>query len=272
MSSSYIKFWGVRGSNPTSDQNKVKFGGDTSCVEVRTKTDLFILDMGTGIRKLGKEIIEDPNSPSIINILLSHYHWDHIMGFLSFAPLFNKKFTINIYGYNKNTPISELSKTLFKTDYWPVSRDMLSANLNFHSIEENPMMISNVKVFHTLHGHPNGANSYRLEFEDKKIVYTTDCEHPTNTLNQNVIDISKNADMLIHDAHFLPENLEAHKGWGHSTWEQAIDVAKTGNVKNLILFHHAPEHTDEIISNMEKEAKNKFINTIAAYQGLSLTI
>ena len=105
MNSAYVKFWGVRGSNPTLDDDKIKYGGDTSCVEVYTGENLFILDMGTGIRQLGTKIISDSSYSSTINILLSHYHWDHVMGFLSFAPLFDDKYTINIYGNYQNTPI-----------------------------------------------------------------------------------------------------------------------------------------------------------------------
>ena len=104
MSRGYIKFWGVRGSNPTADSDKMLFGGDTSCVEVRTKNnELIIFDMGTGIRNLGKEIVKDKDSPKIINIFLSHFHFDHVMGFLVFPPLFDSSYTINIYGFNKST-------------------------------------------------------------------------------------------------------------------------------------------------------------------------
>lgn len=268
---SYVKFWGVRGSNPSFDNNKTKYGGDTSCVEVRTEDNLFILDMGTGIRALGNHIISDDSYPTTIHILLSHYHWDHVMGFLSFAPLFNSKYTINIYGNNANTDISKLSEILFKTDFWPVSEEMLAAKLNFITIE-NGMEINSTKLSYTLHGHPNGANSYRLEFDNKVVVYTTDCEHPSDSLNKNVIDISDNADVLIHDAHFLPEDLVAHKGWGHSTWEQAIDVAIESGVKHLILFHHAPEHNDTTIDKIELNAKNKFNNVNAAHQGLLINL
>ena len=115
MKTNYLKFWGVRGSRSTAESNKLKYGGDTSCVEIRTKdNDLIILEMGTGLSKLGETILSDSTYPRNINIFLSHYHWDHIMGFLSFAPLFDKKFTVNIYGNNTNTPISKLSEILFQ--------------------------------------------------------------------------------------------------------------------------------------------------------------
>ena len=131
MTSKYIKFWGVRGSNPTADKDKMKFGGDTSCVEVRiSNNDIVIFDMGSGIRNLGKEIIEDPNSPKTINIFLSHFHFDHVMGFLTFPPLFDKSYTINIYGYNKSTSTKSFSDKILDSTFWPVGLDILQAKIN----------------------------------------------------------------------------------------------------------------------------------------------
>ena len=274
MKSNYVKFWGVRGSNPTPDINKAKYGGDTTCVEFRTsKNKLFILDMGTGIRNLGKHIISEKNGPTNINILLSHYHWDHVMGFLSFLPLFDSRYIINIYGHNSNTSIDNLSKILFDSDFWPVDQSMINAKLNFNTLTNNEI-IDNVEISFTVHGHPNGANSYRLTDlnTQKTIAFSTDCEHPENTINQNVINNAKNADILIHDAHFLPENLQQFKGWGHSSFEEAIDVANKANAKQLVLFHHAPEHTDDIIDNLETRAQKMFANSCAAYEGMIINL
>ena len=132
MNNGYVKFWGVRGSNPTPDKDKMYYGGDTSCIEIRTKNNnLIILDMGSGIRNLGKKIISDKSYDNEINIVLSHYHWDHIMGFFYFAPLYNEKYTINIYGYNKNTSIDDLSNHLINKEFWPVENSMYKANINF---------------------------------------------------------------------------------------------------------------------------------------------
>ena len=272
MSNGYVKFWGTRGSNPTPDNNKIKYGGDTSCVEVRTSdNDIIILDMGTGIRNLGKQILNDSKYPKTLHIFLSHYHWDHIMGFLSFAPLFNEDYTINIYGKNSNTEIDTLPDILLKSDFWPVNSDMINAKLSFQSFNEDSIYINNTKVSFTVHGHPNGANSYKIENNNSSIVYTTDCEHPVGSLNPNVVDISKDADILIHDAHFTTKDLVNHKGWGHSSWKQAVDVAIQSKTKKLVLFHHSPDYSDEQVSEIETNAKQKFPNTISAYQGLSIS-
>ena len=273
---SYIKFWGVRGSFPTPEKDKIKYGGETSCIEIRTKeNDCIILDMGTGIRNLGKEIMKDDSCPKEINIILSHYHWDHIVGFFAFAPLYYKEYTINIFGYNKATSISMLNDILINKNFWPVDKEQYNATINFIEIpkstnEINFIKINQTKIFYSLHPHPNGTNSFRVENNNKKITYITDCEHPLGSLNQNVVNIAKDSDILIHDAHFTINDLTKFKGWGHSSWKQAVDVAITSNSKELVLFHYCPEYNDKQIQENETNAKKKFVNTIASFQGLSI--
>ena len=122
------------------------------------------------------------------------------------------------------------------------------------------------------HGHPNGANSYRIELGDKVIVYSTDLEHPDAQLNPNVIDIARDADVLIMDAQFTDEQLPAHKGWGHSSWQQCVAVSKQANVKQLVLYHHSPTNDDEAVREIEKDAQAVFPNTIAARQGMEIKL
>ena len=159
---------------------------------------------------------------------------------------------------------------LLKSDFWPVDMDMINAQLNFKSWESNTFNIKNTEICHTIHGHPNGANSYKIKVDNFYIVYATDCEHPKGRLNSNVVNISKDADILIHDSHFSIEDLVKHKGWGHSSWKQATDVAIESKAKKLILFHHSPEYSDDKVREIEKNAQKKFPNTISAYQGLKI--
>jgi phosphoribosyl 1,2-cyclic phosphodiesterase len=197
MKKSYIKFWGVRGSNPTADKDKMLFGGDTSCVEVRTANDeIIIFDMGSGIRNLGKEIIQDSNSPKTINIFLSHFHFDHVMGFLVFPPLFDSSFTINIYGFNKSTSTKSFSDKILDSTFWPVGLDVMQAKINFIDLDGDPLKISEqTSVSYALHPHPGYATSYKLDTNGYSILYTTDCEHPKNHFNKNVETLAQNADV-----------------------------------------------------------------------------
>ena len=272
MSKGYIEFWGVRGSNPTPDKDKMEFGGDTSCVEIKSNdNDVIILDMGSGIRNLGNKILSDSSYPKTINILLSHFHWDHIMGFLYFAPFFDSSYTFNIYGYNKHTSTNLFSKKILDSTFWPVSMDMLNAKINFLDLDGKPLHINNkIHVDYANHAHPNSATSFRVSIDGYSIVYTTDCEHPVNSLNENVVSLAENANILIHDSHFKHSLLEDYKGWGHSSWKEAIDVSKKANVKTLCLFHYNPAYDDDTIKAIEQKAKQHFPDVIASKQGLKI--
>ena len=274
MNKGYIKFWGVRGSNPTPDIDKIKYGGDTSCIEIRTAlNDAIILDMGTGIRNLGKEIINDPSYPKEINIFLSHYHWDHIFGFLGFAPLFDPSFIFNMYGKKDVMSPNQIMDYIQNPTFWPIDMSMLNAKINLNEFPSNNLQIDyNINVLSTPHEHPNGANTYRFQLGDTVIVYATDCEHPDNHLNQNVIDIAKDTDILIHDAQYKPDQIHNHKGWGHSSWKNCVEVAKNAKVKQLVLFHHNPEHGNSILEGIQQEAQNEFHNTISAKEGMEILI
>jgi len=269
MKENKITFWGVRGSFPTPDQDKMKFGGHTSCVSIETQDEILIMDMGTGIKNLGEEIVSDPNSPSKINIILSHYHWDHIIGFPVFAPLFSDKYEINIYGKKDELELEKIINHMLNPIFWPVSIKDFKAKINFHTIINDEVKISNSMLVKTqIHHHPNGALSYKILSKNKIINYITDCEYITGVPSEKLIKFSDNSDLLIHDAHFTPEDLTNHKGWGHSSWEQAVLMAQKSNSKQLALFHYSPNYNDKKIQSIEKNAMQRFEQTIAAKQGL----
>ena len=150
---------------------------------------------------------------------------------------------------------------------------MYKAKFNLQTFPDDGVQIADlVQVKAMLHGHPNGANTYRLEIGDTVIVYCSDIEHPEKQLNQNVIDFAKDADVLIKDAQFTDEELPAHKGWGHSSWQQCVSVAEQANVKQLVLYHHSPANNDGDIAKIEGQAQAAFPNTISAREGMELTL
>ena len=269
-----INFWGVRGSFPTPDRDKIEVGGHSSCVEVRTAdNELFVFDMGTGFIPLGKSLLNEKDPPKSAHVFISHFHWDHILGYLGFAPFFCDWFTCNIYGKKDKLSIDEIFEYIHHYTFWPVDLPMYKAKFNLSTFPEDGLQISDsIKLTSTLHGHPNGANSYRLEIGNTAIVYCTDIEHPEKQLNQNALDIAKDADILINDAHFTDEELPNHKGWGHSSWQQSTALAQAANVKQLVLFHHSPSHDDTAISEIEKDAQKIFKNTIAAREGIDIKL
>jgi phosphoribosyl 1,2-cyclic phosphodiesterase len=269
-----ITFWGVRGSFPTPKAETLGFGGHTSCVELRTaENELIVLDMGTGFLDLGKSLMKEKNSPRTGHIFVSHYHWDHLFGFLGFVPFFDPSKTFKILGKPDNMDSEKILDYILNQTFWPVDMSMMNADILFHTFPDEGLKIRDgLEVTSSLHGHPNGANSYRINIDGKIIVYTTDCEHPVDQLNHNVIDFANDADILIHDAQYTNDELPSHKGWGHSSWQQAVEVAQKAGVKQLVLFHHDPDHFDDVLLKIEKDAQAVFPNTISARQGMELTL
>mgnify|MGYP001380417363 CR=1 FL=1 len=269
MKKNKITFWGVRGSFPTPDPDKIETGGHTSCVSIETENETLVMDMGTGIKNLGESIVNNPNSPSKINIILSHYHWDHIIGFPMFAPLFSDKYQINIYGKKDDIQLKEIINYMLNPIFWPVSFDDFKATVNFRTIENNEIKISDsMAIKSQIHHHPHGALSYKILSHNKTISYITDCEYLSGEPNDKLIQFSENSDLLIHDAHFTEEDLPNHKGWGHSSWKQATIMAQKSNSKQLALYHYSPNYNDTQISAIESDTKKVFSQTIAARQGL----
>ena len=269
-----VKFWGVRGSYPIP-KSEDSFGGNTSCIEVRsTNNELVLLDMGTGLRNFGNSLLKEKTQVRDINIVLSHFHYDHILGFLMFAPLFINKFNINIFAPGESDQeIKTKFESFLNSNFWPVSMGMLTANINFNHYSSGSISITNnVKVITSPHGHPGGASSVRVEIDRFSVTYVTDCEHPESHLNQNVIDIAKNTDILIHDAQYTPEQMPNHKGWGHSSWMHCTEVASKAKAKKLVLFHHNPDHGDSILESIEQDAKKLFENTTSAREGMEIFI
>ena len=270
-----IRFWGCRGSFPCSEKNKQLYGGDTSCIEIRTPdNNTIILDMGTGLKRLGERIINNSSYKKDIHIFLSHFHLDHIHGFVMFAPLFDPDYNIKIYSRQSNGKgLRQVLEQFLQPDIWPIKLDDLSSNLSFIEINDAPVNINNdISITNQLHAHPNKAYSICVESFDKKITYVTDCEHPKENLNPNVVEFANESDVLIHDSQYTPNDLKKHVGWGHSSWDQAAKVATESNSKQLILFHHSPDYDDAKITDIEKKTRFYFPNVLAAKQDLKIEI
>ena len=272
-----VTFYGTRGSTPTPDPDFIRFGGNTSCILLTFGSGrIAILDAGTGIRKLGDDLMVASNEKhNHIIIGLSHTHWDHIQGFPFFEPAYDPKqrITIAICGKDRGTKdLESIFSTQMQLDFFPVPLDKMGATIKFWQPDIDSYTTSEgVKIVASRHNHPGHAYGYRIEEGGKILVYCTDVEH-NDGIDPNVVALSQNADLLIHDAHYTPEELKHRKGWGHSSWEQAIEVAERAGVKQLALFHHAPEHTDEFLLHMEKKCKKRFSDAFLAREGMEIKL
>ncbi|WP_299529723.1 MBL fold metallo-hydrolase [Ulvibacterium sp.] len=268
----YIKFYGTRGSTPVCDRDYLEFGGNTTCMALfrEEHEDIIIFDAGSGIRKLGMELMKKEFHPTQkIIIGFSHFHWDHIQGFPFFDPAYDPSKQIELIAFGEKLRVSDLKKVLSKQmegTFFPIQLDNMGAKFEYNLKKIREAEFRGGRVLINSHNHPGGAHGYRLEVRDKVIVYCTDIEHG-DSIDKNVVSFSKDADVLIHDAQYTPEELPKFKGWGHSSWEQAIEVAERANVKHLYLTHHDPNHDDVFLRKMEKQCQERFQNCNLAKEG-----
>jgi phosphoribosyl 1,2-cyclic phosphodiesterase len=277
-----VKFWGVRGSIPAPGPETSRYGGNTACVEVNIEDEILVLDSGTGIRKLGLDLINRGIKPIVASIFISHTHWDHIQGFPFFTPLFVPGNTFRIYGGKTfSATLEQALDGQMQHPNFPVLLKQLASTLRFHNMREGDSLtidlnpeVSNDPIHVTYERlfHPNGVFCYRIDYQGKSVVYATDNEPGGPEFDKRLIRIARNADILIFDAQYTPEEYPTKKGWGHSTWLDGVKVAKRADVKQLVLFHHDPERTDAGIEEIVEQAKKQFPATVAAYEGMELTL
>lgn len=270
-----VAFYGTRGSIPVAESDYVQFGGNTSCILITFKSGrIAILDAGTGIRKLGLHLVaRSIEQYDNIFVGLSHTHWDHIQGFPFFKPAYDPRrhFTILIHQEGRITnDLENVFATQMQRDYFPVSLDKMGATLIFLQADLTDFTApSGVKAIALKHNHPGNAYTYCIREGQTSLVYCTDIEH-VGGIDPKVVAFARDADLLIHDAQYTPEELKDKKGWGHSSWEQAIEVAVQAGVKKLALFHHDPEHNDAFLLNIEKECQRLFPEAFLAREGLEI--
>ncbi|MBW7995268.1 MAG: MBL fold metallo-hydrolase [Candidatus Glassbacteria bacterium] len=276
-----LKFWGVRGSIPTPGPTTVKYGGNTTCMQIipddgeTFEGEVLIIDAGTGIRELGLELMKLPK-PLKINLLITHTHMDHINGFPFFVPAFIPGTTINIYGplhYEKS--LEEIFAGQMDYSYFPISTAQLAAGLNYHELNEGEFEISSLKVRAHYMNHPVLTLGYRITDGTSSILFSGDHEPYFDIMgddssededdvkaiveqqNSRLIDFFNGVDLLVCDAAYTPEEYETHRGWGHSSTDHAVDWAIEAGVKTLVLFHHEPNHSDDKLDEVQEYARKR---------------
>lgn len=263
-----LRFWGVRGSIPTPVAENLGFGGNTACIELRTEQGIVAIDAGTGARNLGVALEREfQNRTLALSLLLTHFHWDHIQGLPYFAPLYKASNNIAIYAGRPADEVRGLLTGQMATPYFPVQFDFVTSVSRFVELPAAGIDIAGLRVRPFPLYHPQGATGFRIEWNGCAIVHACDTEHGDPVLDKTIREYSQNADLLIYDAQFTPNEYQTKKGWGHSTWEEAVRIARECKVKRLVLFHHDPGHDDTCLTEMERQARSQFENTDAAKEG-----
>ncbi len=291
-----VRFWGVRGSYPAPGAGTVKYGGNTPSVEVQAGERTIILDAGTGIIPLGRELARTKRANEIL-LLLSHMHHDHTQGFPFFVPAYLPYAKLHIYGPDgTHETMKNVLERNQSSETFPLGlRDMASAK-DIQAVRESQIIVwdeDGVRVaesaiglsdeaviirIHKSYAHPGSVFVYRITWHGKSVVYATDTEGYVGT-DKRLVKFAKDADVLIHDAQYLDEHywgqldgFPATQGFGHSTVTMASEVAASAHTGQLILFHHEPSYSDDVITGMEQKAKSMFAESAAAYEGLEIVL
>jgi phosphoribosyl 1,2-cyclic phosphodiesterase len=272
-----VQFWGVRGSIPAPSSETVRYGGNTSCVEMRVGGKRLIFDGGTGLRVLGEHLIKQ--MPVEAYLFFTHSHWDHIQGFPFFKPAFIKGNCFHIYGAiapNGATMKQRLHDQMLHPNF-PVPMQVMQSDLKFYDLFPGDVMqIDDITIETGPLNHPNTAMGYRVTWQGRTAVYATDTEHFPDRMDDNLLYLARDANILIYDACYTDEEYYDPKspkvGWGHSTWQEAIKIAKAARVKRAVIFHHDPNHTDDFLDEVEAQVQAAFPNSVLAREGMILPV
>lgn len=272
-----VRFWGVRGSIACPGASTVRYGGNTSCVEMQAGGHRLIFDGGTGLRELGLTLLSE--MPVEANLFFTHSHWDHIQGFPFFVPAFVRGNRFNIYGAvapNGSTIEQRLNDQMLHPNF-PVPLQVMGADLKFCDIDVGETLhIGDITVENALLNHPGEAVGYRVTWQNQVAAYVTDTEHYPDRLDENVLWLARDADVMIYDSTYTNDEYHDPKsskvGWGHSTWQEAVKVAKAAGVKTLVIFHHDPAHDDEFMDQVAAQTKALFPGAVVAREGMVLNL
>ncbi len=254
-----IRCWGARGSIPVSGAKYLKYGGNTTCLEIRTKDDLVLLvDAGSGIREAGNSLLAEKRHD--YTLLLTHAHWDHIMGFPFFKPIYLSHTNIAIWGCAfARESIKDMLSRLMSAPHFPVDFSSIRANISYADTCNHHYELGAMKITPIALSHPNQGTGFKLVEEDKSFVFLTDNElghqHEGGLGYKDYLDFCRGADLLIHDAEYKESEYKKTRGWGHSTYNEALKLAMEAGVKKFGLFHHNQERFDAEIDDMVADCK-----------------
>ena len=270
-----VRFWGVRGSIACCGPRTARFGGNTSSVEVRCGSRLLMFDAGTGIRYLGRTLLKE-KAPIDADLFFTHTHFDHVCGLPFFAPLFKPQNRFRLWAghLGDGLTLRRVLSEFMIAPLFPVPPDVFRATMEYRDFAPGDTLAagSDVVLRTATLNHPDGAVGYRIEYGGKSVCYITDTEHVPGAPDKNVLGLMAGADLVIYDSMYTDEEYPAYVGWGHSTWQEGLRLCKSAGAKRLAVFHHDPEHDDELLSGIEREVSAALPGSVAAREGLVIEL
>jgi phosphoribosyl 1,2-cyclic phosphodiesterase len=257
----------------------MRYGGNTSCLEVTAGGRRLIFDAGTGIRMLGVELARQ--APLDIDIYFTHTHLDHLSGLTFFKPLFDKSNAVRLWAGHLEAPytLKKVVSNLMQAPIYPVTLDIFQATVSFKEFHAGTSLSCGTVTMRTAPlNHPNGATGYRIEYNGKSICYITDTEHREGERDQTIVELCRGADLMIYDCSYTDEEYPRYKGWGHSTWQEGVRIADAAGVGTLAIFHHDPSHDDAFMDDVARKAAvmrpghapGGLPRVVVAHEGLTL--
>ncbi len=267
-----IRFWGVRGSIASPGPETAHVGGNTSCVEVVCGKNRIVLDAGTGLRGLGNQLLRDGDSLAL-TLLLSHYHWDHIQGLPFFVPVYMKQTDLTIVGGDNGLmSVRQALEAQMSAPLFPVRLDEVGARMTTREVKMNEVFeVGDAKITVAKGNHPGGVMAYRIDYDGKSLVYATDTEHYA-CVDPALKRLSEGADLLVYDSQYTPDEYKTKVGWGHSTYVEGAELARSAGVGTYVLFHHDPTRTDEGVADLEASAQALHASSVAAREGMEIDL
>lgn len=270
----WVRFWGVRGSIAVSGRQYQRYGGNTICIEMRCGPHTLIFDAGSGARPAGLSLLE--NGVTDFDLFFTHCHYDHIVGMPFFAPLYRPGFHVTAWsGHLAGTMTTrEMMKSFMRPPWFPVPIEICRADITCNDFHSGDVLTprEGLTVRTGSLNHPGNCIGYRVEWSGKVVALISDTEHMPGELDPNVLELIRDADLVIYDANFVEEEMQLYRGWGHSTWQQGVRLCEAASARKLALFHHDKGRSDGELALIEKQAKASFKGAFAARDDMTVHI
>ena len=266
-----VRFWGVRGSIACSGPRTARYGGNTSSLEVRCGDELLLFDAGTGMRYLGKTL---EGTRLEADLYFTHTHFDHICGLPFFRPLFDPQNHFRLWaGHLRGAmTLRRVLAEFMMSPLFPVPPEVFRATLEYHDFNAGDTLTTakRTRVRTAALNHPDGATGYRVEYNGRSLCYVSDTEHVPGSLDRNVLGLIAGADLVIYDCMYTDDEYRRYVGWGHSTWQEGIRLCKEARAKRMVVFHHDPDHDDDVLDGIAREVEKALPGSVVAHEGLVL--